>query len=130
MKLSKHFDSSEFECKHCGGLPPGGVSKDFINMLELLRFKLGERPIVVTSGYRCPEHNGAVGGAPNSLHMSDPLIAADIRVEGRSSDEVAEAAKRLGFTGVGVYDHHVHVDLRHGVNTSGIVAWDLRGKKA
>ena len=43
--------------------------------LDPLRAALG-KPIVVTSGYRCPALNRAVGGATSSLHMKG--YAADI----------------------------------------------------
>lgn len=122
--LSEHFNSSEFECKHCGRLPSKGVSRDFIVALEALREELGHRPVVVTSGYRCDEHNRAVGGAPHSYHTySDPLMCADIKVPGRSVDEVARAARKVGFTGIGIYRRHVHVDMRE-------IPWedDFRGE--
>lgn len=112
MKLSEHFDDSEFACKGCGELPKLGVAPGFVAALERLRAALGGHPIVVTSGYRCEKHNSEVGGAPRSFHMSDPLVAADIQVRGRSVDEVADAATLVGFSGIGIYERHVHVDMR------------------
>lgn len=44
--------------------------------LELLREKLGSRPIVVSSGYRSPYLNNAIGGSKTSAHMKG--LAADI----------------------------------------------------
>lgn len=46
------------------------------NVLDPLRTKWG-MPIIVTSGYRCPKLNAAVGGAVNSQHTKG--MAADIR---------------------------------------------------
>ena len=46
------------------------------NILDPLRSAWG-RPIIVTSGYRCPLLNRAVGGATNSAHLYG--YAADIR---------------------------------------------------
>lgn len=46
------------------------------NILDPLREAYG-RPIIVTSGYRCPALNTAVGGAKSSQHMTGQ--AADIR---------------------------------------------------
>ena len=40
----------------------------------------GEEPIIITSGYRSPEVNKAVGGAPTSNHLTG--CAVDIRCEG------------------------------------------------
>lgn len=37
-----------------------------VAMLERLRAALGGRPVAISSGYRCPAHNWAVGGAPES----------------------------------------------------------------
>ncbi|MGM9704377.1 MAG: D-Ala-D-Ala carboxypeptidase family metallohydrolase [Prevotella sp.] len=51
------------------------------NVLEPLRRRFGV--IRVTSGYRSPELNRAVGGAPSSQHMLGE--AADINVSGRET---------------------------------------------
>ena len=45
------------------------------NVLDRLRSEW-DRPIIVTSGYRCKELNAAVGGARNSQHLKGQ--AADI----------------------------------------------------
>lgn len=65
------------------GIPPGGmiggvpenVKALVENVLDPLREKYG-KPIQVNSGYRCPKHNLAVGGATQSQHMNGE--AADI----------------------------------------------------
>lgn len=53
-------------------------------VLDPLRKKWG-RPIIVTSGYRCPKLNAAVGGATNSAHMYGQ--AADIRTQSDSRED-------------------------------------------
>ena len=58
------------------------------NVLEPLRRRFGK--IRVTSGYRCPELNKAVGGVKNSQHMRGE--AADLHV---SSEE--QARQWAGF---------------------------------
>jgi zinc D-Ala-D-Ala carboxypeptidase len=37
---------------------------------ELVRLELGGAAMVISSGYRCPALNRAVGGAPNSAHLA------------------------------------------------------------
>lgn len=49
-----------------------------MEVLQPLRDYLG-KPVVISSGYRCPELNKAVGGVRNSQHMKGE--AADIHVE-------------------------------------------------
>ena len=46
-------------------------------VLEPLRCHFGQ-PVVISSGYRCPPLNRAVGGSPHSQHLKGE--AADIRV--------------------------------------------------
>lgn len=46
------------------------------NILDPLRAAWGA-PLIVTSGYRCPKLNAAVGGAKSSQHMSGEAV--DIR---------------------------------------------------
>jgi hypothetical protein len=45
-------------------------------MLETIRAALGDVPISVSSGYRCPELNAIIGGVPDSQHQYGQ--AADI----------------------------------------------------
>ena len=54
------------------------------NVLDPLRLDWG-RPVIVTSGYRCPKLNKAVGGATSSQHVLGQ--AADIRTVSDDPDE-------------------------------------------
>jgi len=75
--LSKNFSRSEFACLHCGEVE---IDPLLVATLQRIRDKAG--PVVVTSGYRCPVHNEAVGGVNNSQHIYGR--AADIYVPGMS----------------------------------------------
>lgn len=110
-QLSPHFNEDEFRCRHCGELPAEGIAPDLISKLETLRGVVG-KPLIVTSGYRCPTHNKAVGGATKSQHVLG--TAADISARGIGVDELARAAEQVGFGGIGRYQNFVHVDVRPG----------------
>jgi hypothetical protein len=43
-------------------------------MLERVRTTLGGQPIMITSGYRCPELNKACGGSSTSQHMTGQAV--------------------------------------------------------
>lgn len=106
--LSVHFSRSEFDC-HDG--QKANPSPALIAGLERLRAIIGNRPIVIVSGYRDPAYNRAVGGAVNSQHLYNR--AADLQSALRVTVAQAEAA---GFTGIG-HDSSgnvVHVDVRPG----------------
>ena len=64
--ITTNFKAKEFKCNHCSNLI---IDKDLVDQLEIFRKELGNKPIVITSGYRCPTHNRAVGGASQSLHI-------------------------------------------------------------
>lgn len=120
--LSKHFAKHELACRHCAELPSNGMSKALMGGLEQLR-ELICRPIYVTSGYRCQEHNKSVGGQPNSQHVQG--CAADIYVEGVGVYELGVMCKRI-FDGVGEYYEQgfVHVDMRDDGKNPGKYTWD------
>lgn len=102
--LSPHFSRSEFRCKHCGRLY--GPDMRLVDVLERIRSITG-KPLIVVSGYRCPVHNAAVGGARGSRHTAG--AAADIP-EGRATLLQARAA---GARGIGTRGQWaVHVDWR------------------
>ena len=85
MKLSEHFDLNEFtrsataDRLHIDNTIPDELIPNLKNLceqvLEPLRQHFGT-PVVISSGYRCPALNKAVGGVPNSQHLTGE--AADI----------------------------------------------------
>lgn len=112
MKLSEHFDSTEFACKcGCGGMDNGaGVNPRLVVLLEKLRGLCG-RPLELSCAYRCPSHNAEVGGVWNSQHVYG--TAADVQTPaGMSPEELYNLAEQVGFDGIGLYSWGVHVDVR------------------
>lgn len=95
MQLSKHFALSEFTDSNTArarGIKNDPGPAHLANLrrvaigLEWARSILG-RPIRLTSGYRSPALNAAVGGSRTSDHANG--LAADITVSGMSALEVA-----------------------------------------
>lgn len=117
-RLSPNFEEWEFRCL-CG-CNTIRLNPALVVMLEKLRNKLGDRPVTISSGYRCPEHNRKAGGVKHSQHLLGN--AADIVVAGVVPGLVASAAARLNFPGVGHYNHFTHVDVR----PQGPARWGLR----
>lgn len=84
MKLTEHFSLGELtasataKAKNIRNNPElhvlGNLQRLAIE-LEVVRAELGGKPLRIHSGYRSPELNKAVGGAPNSYHMQG--LAAD-----------------------------------------------------
>lgn len=106
--LSAHFSKNELMCKcGCGGLK---YDSSLIIKLEQLSDYVGNRPIYITSGYRCPKHSVAVGGYANDAHTKG--LAVDCYIEGLSVEDVAEASEICGFTGIGLMNGAVHIDVR------------------
>lgn len=75
---SKFFNENEFKCKCCGKLPEGMPSQELIDVLEVIRNHFGS--VKINSGYRCPKHNAAIGGAKSSRHTFGDAV--DIIVPG------------------------------------------------
>lgn len=106
----RHFTPDEFACKCCGAneIQPGLIYK-----LDFIREEFG-KPLVVTSGYRCPEHNQRV----STTGVSGPHttgLAADLGVSGRDAVTVLRIAMAAGFTGIGIQQkgvgRFIHLDL-------------------
>lgn len=75
MNLSPHFTLEELIATQHRGVdntPPANVLQCLMATalgLEAVRERLGV-PVIISSGYRCPELNKAVGGQPNSQHLT------------------------------------------------------------
>ena len=109
MKLSEHFNSSEFAC-HCG-CGECAVSSELIVVLEDVRNHFNA-PVKVMSGRRCSAHNKKVGGVPDSQHVLG--TAADIQINGIQPSAVADylESKYKNSHGVGRYKTFTHIDVR------------------
>ena len=72
---------------------------------------LGDKPIIIISGYRCPAHNKDVKGVPKSQHLIGR--AADIIVKGVDLYAIIAVAESVFYNcGLGQYEHFIHVDTR------------------
>src|SRR5690349_21360265 len=78
---------------------------------------LGKKWGVVTSVKRSPEHNRAVGGAPNSYHLHGRAIDIARRAGVRHAD-IAAAYKKAGFTLLESLDEGDHSHFAFGVSGS------------
>lgn len=123
-----HFAWSEVDggCGQ-GGYSGGSVSAATVrsNLLramwraEALRQRLGNQPLVVTSGFRSKACDQSVGGSGSGQHTYG--TAVDLVGSGGSPSlcTIASNARYAGFGGIfgpGYPDHddHVHVDVRAG----------------
>lgn len=130
MMVTDHFSLGEFACRDARPYPEIWIHDRLLplcNVLETVRAAI-DRPILIVSGYRSPEHNKAVGGAKNSQHMEGR--AADIRVAEMSAGMLhakitelySQGAIKIG--GLGLYKSWVHIDIRHGQR---LAAWNGPG---
>jgi zinc D-Ala-D-Ala carboxypeptidase len=83
--------------------------------LEALRHALGDRPLVVNSGFRSVACNNAAGGSSTSRHLYGD--AADLGAGTQGFCTIARQARNHGFNeilGPGYPDHndHIHVANR------------------
>jgi uncharacterized protein YcbK (DUF882 family) len=84
------------------------ISPPLLFRLEALRAMWG-RPIIITSGYRCPEHNVWVKGSPRSLHMAGQ--AADVLVPFEEQEAVIRMAERANFSSILPYGKRNFIHL-------------------
>ncbi|MCM1270632.1 MAG: D-Ala-D-Ala carboxypeptidase family metallohydrolase [Ruminococcus flavefaciens] len=116
-QLSPHFNVQEFKCK-CGKEHEILLSTELVDKLEKLYSALNCSKIIVTSGYRCTNHDRNVGGNGTGQHTKGN--AADICCYGQdeqpiSSKTVCCKAQDIGFGGIANINEkyiYTHVDVR------------------
>jgi hypothetical protein len=106
------FFLTEFKCK-CG-CDRGRVDKRLAQLLvktrQILRQWNPEAKVTINSGFRCPEHNAAIGGSAHSAH---PLgEAGDLKaVEHAYRLALLTAVILAGFKRIEVCKTWIHVDV-------------------
>ena len=121
FQLSENFNLKEFECTHPEHKHVQ-LDEKLLEKLQKLRSKIG-RPLIINSAYRCPERNAQVGGAKKSQHLFGRAADVSMHNLNLSQNQILEMAKNLDFTGIGLYNNFVHLDVR---NSPEIVVWDGR----
>lgn len=138
--ITPHFPwngQDEIRCPRTGLARPTDHFFKHMHFLEVLRgyhYSHWQSGLLVTSGWRDPVYNEIAGGAPDSQHILDPeegyddRFATDVTIfvppqfRREAFEQLAAWAEQLGFTGIGLYDNHLHLDRRD----VGPARWDER----
>ncbi len=116
--MAKYFNRDEFTCSYTGD---NEIKDEFIERLDALREACGF-PFIITSGYRAKSHPVEINKTTTGTHVQG--IAADIKVtDATQRFKIVEEAIKLNFTGIGVANSFVHVDIRSGDDTTPYVMW-------
>ena len=107
--MAKYFSESEMACQHCGA---SNMDAEFMDALDSLREAYG-KPLVVNSGYRCPEHPIEARKARAGAHTTGKAV--DLSVDRGEAYELLKLAIATGkFTGIGIQQkgsgRFIHLD--------------------
>jgi len=94
---------------------------------EAIRRLAGNHQIQITSAYRTPAYNRAVGGAQLSQHIEGRALDLRIPLALSSSEFFAVCLERAReadsrIRGIGRYQTHVHIDTRQSLR---LVHWNM-----
>ncbi len=104
----RYFNYSEFDSPDVQGSGQM-MDKTLLEMLDEVRDKF-DKPIHITSGFRTPAHNEAVGGVETSSHLKG--LAVDIACK-KSTDrfDLINCLLDVGFSRIGIADTFIHADI-------------------
>lgn len=132
--IAPHITDNEYRCSCCGLLPPGFNINDpkyafLFQDFWQIRTAWG-KPLKISSGYRCPAHNKAIGGSYLSVHMFGLALDLDC-----APDEVEDLFTtvlsinpdlRIGkYTISGSF---VHIDSGYLITPIASIHW-IKGKR-
>lgn len=94
--MKSYFSHDELACQHCGEYHFDG---EFLALLNNIREVYG-KPMVVNSGYRCPEHPLERTKTATGAHSLGKAV--DIRCSGADALELIKIAQMMGIQRIGV----------------------------
>lgn len=95
----KHFKPAEIE----------GLKGELVAKIDFAREVSGV-PYIINSGFRTPEHNKEIGGAPDSAHLKG--LAVDISAKDKKTRSmIVYGLLYAGFQRIKIYKTHIHADL-------------------
>ena len=116
-QISPHFKASEFQCK-CGKGHDFQLDTDLVDKLEKLFEKLECSSIVISSGFRCVDHDKNVGGSGTGQHTlgkAADFCCFDAEKKPIVTYKVCCAVQDIGFRGIArINDAWTHCDVRSG----------------
>ena len=87
------------------------LTDEFLERLDELRENYG-KPIIINSGYRCPEYNDKI--STTGLDGPHTCCAVDINVMGHNAHKLLSAALKMNFRGIGISQkgsgRYIHID--------------------
>jgi hypothetical protein len=121
--LSTNYSFAEFRCK-CGGkynaCQRNFVKRKLVGAMEVYRSKGGGKAVTIVSGYRCTEHNKAVGGVGSSQHLLGK--ACDLNYA-HSASKVESWHVFSGIGKSGKTNMVRHVDVRSSASAVNPTVW-------
>ena len=105
FKEAPYFSLFYFQCPCCKAVR---ISSELVLKLQKLA-ELVENKLNIKRAYICSRKFEWSGDVIDYNHMVG--LAADVSVDGVDSEIIAEIAFELGFTGIGVYEKYVHLDV-------------------
>jgi zinc D-Ala-D-Ala carboxypeptidase len=111
IHITPHFTVNEFIANDVVDLPDY-IVKNLIKLceqLELIREKLGNKPMIIHSGYRTFQHNQTVGGRKHSFHLFG--MAVDF-THSTLSPQAVQRCLNDWPGGMGCYTTFTHIDIR------------------
>ena len=103
MLITKNFTTDEMACSCCG---KSDMDDEFMRILQSIRDEM-QRPLKITSGFRCEEHNQRVSTTgkkgPHTFAK-----AADILISGADAMRLFTIAQKHGVSGVGMSQRGAH----------------------
>lgn len=115
--LYPNFKKKEFECRHCGKLV---IVEKLIQLLQFIR-NAYDKPIIITSGYRCDKHPVEKAKLKPGEHNLG--AAVDILCYGENALELIRLAqinqiRRIGVNQKGnLNNRYIHLGIGDWVST-------------